>query len=146
MAHVNKLLENKGRDVWQIGPDDTVYSALELMETKSVGALAVTMDDKLVGILSERDYARKVFLKGRSSKDTKVKDIMTRHVYYVSSNQSIEQCMAIMTEHRIRHLPVIENKKLIGMISLGDVVKEIINEQQIKIEELENYITWEESY
>ncbi|MCW9024597.1 MAG: CBS domain-containing protein [Gammaproteobacteria bacterium] len=148
MVNVNKLLTNKGNgnDVWNIAPDATVFSALELMEEKSVGALAVVLDGKLVGILSERDYARKVFLKGRSSKDTRVKDIMSTQVYYVEPEYSIEQCMAVMTEHHVRHLPVLENKSLVGMISLGDVVKEIISEQKIKIKELENYITWEESY
>ena len=146
MANVSKLLETKGRDVWHITPDATVYSALELTEKKSVGALAVVLNNKLAGILSERDYARKVFLKGRSSKDTLVKDIMTKQVYYVGPDNSIEECMAIMTERHIRHLPVLDNNKLSGMISLGDVVKEIISEQKIKIEHLENYLTWEESY
>ena len=116
------------------------------MDDKGVGALAVVQNDGLVGIISERDYARKVILKDRSSKETKVKEIMSTRVFHTFPEQKIEECMAVMTEHHIRHLPVIKDNKLVGMISLGDVVKEIISEQQFKIEQLEHTISWEESY
>ena len=121
MANVSKLLETKGRDVWHITPDATVYSALELMEKKSVGALAVVLNNKLAGILSERDYARKVFLKGRSSKDTQVKDIMTTNIISVSPETPVMRASALMILNKVRRLPVIENGKLLGIISQGDV-------------------------
>ncbi len=111
------------------------------MAEKDVGALLVLKDGKLVGIFSERDYARKVILEGKSSKNTPVAEIMTSQVYYVKSDQSIEDCMAMMTEKRIRHLPVIESGELIGVVSIGDIVKAIIDEQEFIIEQLENYIT-----
>ena len=116
------------------------------MDEKGIGALAVTHNDNLVGILSERDYARKVILKGRSSKETSVDEIMTRDVLYTYPEQDIEDCMVMMSEHHIRHMPVMHNKVLVGMISLGDVVKQIIKDQKIKIEHLEQTITWGESY
>ena len=146
MARVEALLDMKGRELWSIGPDDTVYAAIELMDRKSVGALVVLHGDVLVGIVSERDYARKVILKGRSSKETKVRDIMTTHVYYTVADEDVESCMAVMTDHRIRHLPVLQERRVIGMISIGDVVKHIIAEQRSTIEHLEHYISWEESY
>lgn len=116
------------------------------MNEKSVGALPVVLDDKLVGILSERDYARKVILEDRSSKETQVKEIMTKRVFHTSPEQKVEECMAVMTEHHIRHLPVITDGKLSGMISVGDVVKYIISDQKFKIEQLEQTISWGESY
>lgn len=116
------------------------------MEEKGIGAVIVLRDDELVGIMSERDYARKVILKDRASRDTKVKDIMTRRVFHTMLDHSIEHCMAVMTQHRIRHLPVVENKKVVGMISIGDVVKNIIAEQQDTIEHLEHCVSWSESY
>lgn len=146
MTTVEKLLEARNSDIWHIGPDDTVYNAIKLMNEKKIGALAVVLDDELIGIISERDYARKVILKDRSSKDTKVKDIMTSRVFHTYPQQKIEECMAVMSEHHIRHLPVMVNNKLTGMISIGDVVKEIISDQQFKIEQLEHTISWEESY
>ena len=146
MNTVNTLLKTKGNHVWYTHPEQSVLDAITLMEEKGVGALAVVKDDRLVGIFSERDYARQIVLKGRNSKDTLVKDIMTRQVLVTHRDQSINDCMVLMTEKKVRHLPVMEDDKLIGMISLGDVVKEIIHDQEIKIKELENYIGWEEYY
>ena len=146
MATVETLLASKEKTVWSIGPTSSVYEAIQMMDEKGVGALAVTHNDNLVGIISERDYARKVILKGRSSSETSVDDIMTRDVLYTFPGQSVEDCMVMMTEHHIRHMPVLQNKTLVGMISLGDVVKEIIKEQKIKIEHLEQTISWGESY
>ena len=145
MNTIEKLLDNNN-EIWTISPDDTVFDAIKKMNEKSVGALPVVADEKLVGIISERDYARKVILEDRRSKDTKVKEIMTEHVYHVSPVQKIEECMSIMTERHIRHLPVVTDGKLSGMISLGDVVKYIISDQQFKIEQLEKDISWGESY
>lgn len=146
MTTVEKLLQGKSADVWNISPDATVYDAILKMDEKSIGALAVILNDELIGIISERDYARKIILKNRSSKHTKVREIMTTRVFHTFPEQKIEECMAVMTTHHIRHLPVINKNKLVGMISLGDVVKEIISEQQFKIETLEHTISWEESY
>ena len=146
MSNVERLLENKGREVWSIRPDESVFNAIKLMDEKCIGALAVIQHDILVGIISERDYARKVILKGRSSKDTHVEEIMTRQILYTFPEQNIEQCMKVMTENNIRHLPVIDNSQIVGMISLGDIVKEIIADQQFRIQRLEHYLTWEESY
>lgn len=146
MTTVATLLQAKPRHLWTVSPHDTVFTAIQLMDAKGIGALLVLQEGTLTGILSERDYARKVILKGRSSNDTLVKDIMTTQVYYTFPEQAIEDCLVVMTEHHIRHLPVMENELMIGMISMGDVVKEIIREQQDRISQLEHYITWEESY
>jgi len=146
MSTVDTLLNTKGSQVWHMHPEQSVLDAITLMEEKGIGALAVVKDEKLVGIISERDYARQVILKGRTSKDTLVKDIMTRQVLVTHKEQSTNECMALMTEKKIRHLPVMDGDKLIGMISLGDVVKEIILGHEIKIKELEHYISWEEYY
>ncbi|MBI3562183.1 MAG: CBS domain-containing protein [Gammaproteobacteria bacterium] len=146
MINVQTLLDEKGHAVWAVLPEDNVFDAVKLMDSKSVGALAVLQGKSLAGIISERDYARKVILKGRSSKETKVKEIMTRNVYYATLDQSVETCMVVMSKYHIRHLPVLHDDELIGMISLGDVVKEIIKEQKIKIVQLENTLTWQESY
>jgi CBS domain-containing protein len=141
MEKVGKILENKGREVWSISPDAIVYRSLELMNEKGIGALMVLDDNgKVVGIISERDYARKVFLKGKSSKETYVKEIMTEELFAVKSTSTVEECMALMTEKRIRHLPVMDGEKLVGMISIGDVLKAIIEAQGIMIEHLSNYI------
>ena len=140
MTSVKQILQGKGHDVWSIGPEASVYDAIAMMADKEVGALAIVDADLLVGVLSERDYARKVVLQGRSSKGTKIKDIMTTRVAYARPGQSVEECMAIMTEKRIRHLPVMDGDKLLGMISIGDLVKAIIEEQQHVIEQLEQYI------
>ena len=146
MASVETLLGNKETGVWSISPTNSIYEAIQMMDEKGIGALAVTHNDNLVGILSERDYARKVILKGRTSSETRVEEIMTRDVLYTFPEQNIEDCMVMMSERHIRHLPVIQNKVLMGMITLGDVVKEIIKEQKIKIQHLEQTITWGESY
>ncbi len=146
MSTVDTLLNSKGCHIWHTHPENSVLEAITLMEEKGVGALAVVKDDRLVGIISERDYARQVILKGRTSIDTLVKDIMTRQVLVTHRDQSINDCMVLMTEKKIRHLPVMDDNKLIGIVSLGDVVKEIIHDQEIKIKELENYISWEEYY
>jgi CBS domain-containing protein len=141
MQTIKQILDTKGRQVWVIHPDDSVLKALMLMAEKQIGALVVLEDEKVVGILSERDYARKVILLGKSSHDTPVKDIMTSRVVYARSDQSIEQCMALMTDKRIRHLPVLDGEQLVGLISIGDLVKAIIAEQQFMIEQLEHYIS-----
>ena len=139
MATVRQLLEGK-TDVWSVSPRNSVYEAIELMAVKGIGALLVMENDELVGILSERDYARKVILKGRSSKETAVKEIMTEKVLYVSPERTIEDCMALFTKKRIRHLPVMEEGKVVGIISSGDVIKAMLSQQQLIIEQLESYI------
>ncbi len=141
MASVKQILQGKGHDVWSVGPEASVYDAIEIMADKEVGALVVMEGESLVGVFTERDYARKIVLQGRSSRDTKIKDIMTSRVAYARPGQSVEECMAVMTEKRIRHLPVIEDEKLLGIISIGDLVKSIIEEQQHVIEQLEQYIS-----
>ena len=141
MKKVGDILETKGRAVWSIGPSDSVFDALKLMAEKGIGALVVREGNKVVGVISERDYARKVILQGRSSPTTFVSEIMTARVVYAQLEQNIDECMAIMTEKRIRHLPVMEDDRLVGIISIGDLVKSIIAEQQFIIEQLERYIT-----
>lgn len=140
MKRVRDILEVKGRDIWSVGPDASVYDAMKLMADKEIGALMVMEGANLVGLISERDYARKVILKGRSSKSTQVKEIMTTRVVYTHPQQNIEECMAVMTEKRVRHLPVIDEGRLVGVISIGDLVKSIISEQKFIIEQLERYI------
>src|SRR5713101_2654846 len=141
MTTLRNILQVKGGTIWSVSPESTVYDAINMMADKNVGALLVLEGEKLSGIISERDYARKVILKGKSSKETKVKEIMTSDVVTISPHQSIEECMGLMTVKHIRHLPVVEDKKLVGMISIGDVVKAIISEQEYTIKQLENYIT-----
>jgi len=141
MTRVEDLLQAKGHAVWSISPDASVYDAIQMMADRGVGALPVVAADKLAGIVSERDYARKVILQGKSSKDTPVREIMTGTVYTVRPEQSIEQCMILMTDKRVRHLPVLEGDHLAGIVSIGDLVKAVIAEQQIRIEQLESYIT-----
>ncbi len=141
MKKVNDILKVKGHEIWSIAPDASVYDAIQLMTGKNIGALTVIEDSKLVGMISETDYTRNVTLKGRSSHDTSVKEIMTTQVLYVHPEQDIEDCMVLMTEKRTRHLPVLDEGKLIGLISIGDIVKSIIDEQQFTIEQLEHYIT-----
>lgn len=141
MKSVRQLLDAKGHEVWSINPDASVFEAIELMATKSIGALIVIEEAGPVGIVSERDYARKVILKGRSSRQTPVREIMTTRVVYAKIDQTVEECMALMTEKRIRHLPVMDNNDLTGVISIGDLVKSIIDEQQFIIEQLEQYIS-----
>ena len=141
MYTVRHLLQEKGGQIWSVGPEATVYEALELMAEKNAGAVLVLESSKLIGIFTERDYARKVVLKGKTSKTTTVGELMTTDVLYVSPDHTIEDCMALMTEKRTRHLPVMENGKLVGLISIGDVVKAIISDREFTIRELERYIT-----
>ena len=140
MTIVKQLLQNKGAEVWSISPEETVYQALQLMADKNIGALIVTEADKLAGIISERDYARKVILEKKSSMSVPVKEIMTSKVFCVSPDASIEECMSLMTDKRVRHLPVLEDERLVGLISIGDVVKAIISDKEFIIEQLHNYI------
>lgn len=140
MKTVNQLLQAKGRVVHAIGPDARVLDALKLMAEKDVGALLVMEGANLVGIISERDYARKVILHGRSSQDIAVREIMTGKVITVHPAHTVEECMALMTGKRIRHLPVTEGDQLIGVLSIGDLVKEVIADQQATIQQLESYI------
>jgi len=141
MSTVRQLLRTKGKEICTIAPQATVFSALQLMSEKDVGALLVVDKGKLVGIFSERDYARKVILKGKSSKDTNVSQLMTREVLYIEPQSSIEDCMALMTNKRVRHLPVMENRRLTGIVTIGDVVKQVISDQKFTIQQLEKYIT-----
>ena len=140
MKNVGQMLEEKGHELLSISPDATVFEALQRMADANVGALVVLDGEKLAGIFSERDYARKVILVGKSSKETGVREIMTDKVLCVSLERTVEQCMALMTAKRIRHLPVLDHKKVVGVISIGDVVKEMISEQQFIISQLESYI------
>jgi CBS domain-containing protein len=142
MTTVSQLLRTKGRDVWSVAPETTVYNALELMAEKNVGAVLVMSDERIAGIFSERDYARKVALKGKSSRSTPVREIMTKEVVVVEPDHTVQQCMTVMSDKRIRHLPVLASDgELAGIISIGDVVKTIITEQEVMINHLEGYIT-----
>ncbi len=140
MKLVSQLLDRKGHAVFSVSPNDSVFDAIRLMSDKGVGALMVLELDKLVGVISERDYARQVILKGRSSKDTPVRDIMTTKVVRAEPSTSIEGCLSLMTEMRIRHLPIMDGDRLLGIVSIGDLVKAIITDQRITIEQLEQYI------
>ena len=143
MTSVAQLLKTKPNNttVFTVGADDSVYEAIKLMAEKGIGALVVTDGDSIAGIVTERDYARKVVLMDRSSKATPVRDIMSKAVRFVRPDQTTDDCMALMTERRMRHLPVIDNDRLVGMVSIGDLVKNIIAEQQFTIQQLEQYIT-----
>ncbi len=141
MKTVRDILEAKGRRVWSVKPGVTVFDALRLMADKEIGALTVMDDERLVGIISERDYARKVILLGRASPTTAVEEIMTSPVVCTRLDEPIESCMALVTERRVRHLPVVEGGKVIGLISIGDLVKSIIDDQKFIIEQLERYIS-----
>lgn len=146
MYTVEKLLAEKGYNIWSVSPEDTVYNALKLMADKDIGALPVVLGSKLVGILSERDYTRKVILHERSSKNTRVMEIMTQDVFHISPAMGIDECMRIMSRNHFRHLPVMLDNELVGMISIIDVVKAVIDEQQGRINQLEHNISWSESY
>ena len=146
MTKVGNLINSKNGEVWSVHPDSSVFDAVKLMDEKGIGTVIVLVDGELAGIMSERDYARKVVLKDRSSRGTMVKDIMTRRVFHTLPEQSLEECMAVMTQHHIRHLPVMDQNRVVGMISIGDIVKNIIEAQQYQIEHLEHCITWGESY
>ena len=141
MKTVQQILRHKGKTFWSVTPDTMVYDALRLMAEKDVGALLVLEAGRLAGIMSERDYARKVALQGKSSLATPVKEIMTRKVVCVRPDQTVEECMAVVTERRIRHLPVLVDDEVVGVVSIGDLVKATIDEKDFTIKQLENYIT-----
>ena len=141
MKLVKHILDTKGSDIWHIAPDDSVLDAIKLMAEKGIGALLVMDGERLSGIVSERDYARKIILQGRSSRETPVREIMTAEVVSTEPLETVEGCMKLMTDRRIRHLPVVEEGKVVGVLSIGDLVKAIIADQQFTIEQLENYIT-----
>jgi CBS domain-containing protein len=143
---VGTLLQNKSGQIWSLDPSASVYDAIRLMAEKSVGALLVMRDGKLVGIVSERDYARKIVLQGRHSQDTPVSDIMTSDVITVSPSHTVEECMRIVTDRRIRHLPVVEGDRVIGMVSIGDLVNWVLTEQQETIRHLEAWISGTHAY
>ncbi len=140
MTTVQQVLDRKGSEVWHISPDATVFDAITKMAEKDVGSLVVMDGNELVGVFTERHYARNVFLKGRASPKTLVRDVIEEQVYIARPEQSVEQCMALMTDRRVRHLPVVDGKKLIGIISIGDLVKSIIDQQEFIIGQLEHYI------
>ena len=140
MTYVSQLLDRKGRATYSIEPEDPVLEAIQLMADHHVGALLVMKGEQLVGIVSERDYARKVILMGRSSAETPVWQIMSSPVLSVSLRHSVQECMEIMTEHRVRHLPVVESEQVVGIVSIGDLVKAVIQDQPATIEQLESYI------
>ncbi len=141
MITVKQMLKENAGFVWTIAPQDTVYKALEIMAEKNVGALVVVEKERVVGMFSERDYARNVVLKGKTSKDTSVNELMDSNLCYVRLEQTLEECMALFTEKRVRHLPVLEMEKLIGLVSIGDAVKQCLADKELKIQQLENYIT-----
>jgi CBS domain-containing protein len=135
------MLKENASCVWTIAPQETVFRALEIMAEKNIGALVVVEKERVVGVFSERDYARNVVLKGKTSKDTSVSELMDSNVCYVRPEQTVEECMALFTEKRVRHLPVLEMEKLIGIVSIGDAVKQYLADKELKIQQLENYIT-----
>ena len=141
MTTIAQLLNAKGNQIWSVEPKATIFEALEIMSEKEIGALLVMEDGKLTGIFSERDYARKVILKGKSSKETPVGELMTKKVFYIDPQKTTNDCMAMMTAKRIRHVPVIEDNQAMGIVTIGDVVNQIISEQEVTINHLENYIT-----
>ena len=140
MKLASDILKSKGNEIWAVKPDDTVFDSLQLMADKEVGALLVMDGDKLVGIVTERDYARKVILEGKSSKSSTVAEVMTKRVLCAAPDRTIEECMALMTDKRARHLPVVDHKHVVGVISIGDLVKAMISEQQVLIDQLQHYI------
>lgn len=144
MSHaisIREILAHKGSTVWSIAPEATVLEAIQLMADKNIGALLVTNEGRLLGVISERDYTRKIILKGRSSKDTPVRVILTGHVVSVTPNHTVDECLRLMTEHRVRHLPVMEGARILGVVSIGDLVNSIISAQSSTIQQLETYIT-----
>ncbi len=143
MNFISQILKTKGDKIWSIAPQETAYRALQIMSEKNLGALLVIDKGKVIGIFSERDYARKVILKGKSSKTTPVRDLMTKEVLYIDLGISVEDCMVLMTEKCVRHLPVMDKKQLVGLVTVGDVVKQFIADQKFKIQELERYINEE---
>jgi CBS domain-containing protein len=141
MRLVSDILNSKGNDVWAVRPDDSIFDSLQTMADKGIGAVLVMDGDKLVGIVTERDYARKVILEGKSSKTSSVSEVMTRKVLCVNPDRTIDECMALMTDKRARHLPVLDHKRVIGVVSIGDLVKAVISEQQVIIDQLQHYIS-----
>jgi CBS domain-containing protein len=140
VGNIDAVLNQKGSQVWSVSPDSTVFDAIELMAQKNVGALPVVEDGKLVGMVSERDYTRKVALKGKASKQTLVREIMLTSVISVTAEHTVAECLRLMTEHRVRHLPVMEGEKMIGLVSIGDLVNWTISAQTATINHLESYI------
>jgi len=140
METVRQLLDKKGHEVWSVHPDDSVFDAVKKMADKNIGSLVVLMDDQIVGIITERHYARRVILEGTSSPEMPVRDIMATPVVCARTDQTISECMAVMTEKRVRHLPVVDQKGLVGWVSIGDLVKSIIADQEFTIEQLIHYI------
>lgn len=138
---IDSLLNQKPRNIWSVPPDSTVFDAIRLMSEKNVGALLVMQGERLVGMLSERDYTRKVILRGKSSKTTAVREIISTPVISVGPNHTVEECMRLMTEHRIRHLPVLNGERVIGIVSIGDLVNWIISAQHVAISQMEDYIS-----
>lgn len=141
MRPILELLEKQGGSIWSLSPDDSVYQALEMLAECNVGALMVLQADKLVGVFSERDYTRKIALAGLSSKDTKVREIMTSQVLTVTPKTSTDDCMALMSQKKIRHLPVVDGSKVVGMVSIRDLMDDIIKDREQTITQLQNYIT-----
>ncbi|MGZ4965179.1 MAG: CBS domain-containing protein [Limisphaerales bacterium] len=137
---IDSILHHKGPQVWSISPDKTVFEAIQLLAQKNIGALPVIENGKVIGIFSERDYTRKVALAGKSSKDTRVREILSTEVIFVTSDTSVEECMRLMTEHRIRHLPVCQDDKLVGFISIGDLVNWTISMQSAALDQMESYL------
>jgi CBS domain-containing protein len=140
VTNVRDILRDKGAAVHSVSPDDTVYDALKLMAEKNIGALVVLDEDRIAGVISERDYARKIVLKDKLSKETKVKEIMTADIVTVTPAMDLDQCMELITDKRLRHLPVVENDRVVGIISIGDIVKGIIDHKEFLIRQLEGYI------
>lgn len=138
---IDLILKQKSGEIWSVTPDDTVYDAVALMAEKNVGALVVTQDDQLVGIVSERDYTRKVMLRGKRSRETAVREIMSTQLTTVAPKESVDHCLQYMTDKRVRHLPVVEEGQLRGVISIGDLVKHVISVQSAALEQLESYIS-----
>jgi CBS domain-containing protein len=138
---IGDILDHKGRNIYSVPPDSTVYEAIALMSEKNIGALLVLDGDEIAGIITERDYRNKVILQGRSSKTTPVRDIMTENVNYVTSKQTVKECMALMTSQKFRHCPVVDDGELVGIVSIGDLVNAVITEQKVEINYLKNYIT-----
>lgn len=140
METMQQLLDKKGHEVWSVHPDDSVFDAIKKMADKKIGSLVVLADDQIVGIITERHYARNVILKGKSSFKTPVRDIMAARVVCARTDQTVEECMAVMTEKRIRHLPVVDQERLVGLVSIGDLVKSTIADREFTIEQLIHYI------